>query len=338
MKNILNIALFGEQAVQKSFEAAMASKAKVVVFIDQPAKAESIKLISFLQKEGKEVIYLDHHRPEVNDSSTRAEEIRKNIKKLEELLPQTVIKTRSEHPACSSLLETGEFSNDDYFVIADADLDGLLGAMKAKGAIYDSLDNDAAILDGPASKKNRENGLSLDGELLVKGLATLPPFNPKFPSASVEAKEKLFESFTKMIQGESEARKTLESKVADFDRMVEAANIVANSATQTLPGVWIAEMVGQKPDLATLSSLLEGREGCKITVMRKDSGPIAALHDGVQYSLCVKKEFQEQIDIRQFIPEGIESSPATGLISNTSFLLHCSESVWNEVRSNLKKL
>ena len=70
--------------------------------------------------------------------------------------------------------------------------------------------------------------------------------------------------------------------------------------------------------------------GAKVTVVRKDAGPIAAAH-GVQYSLAVVRKYQEEINLQSMLPSGFESSPAAGIISNVSFLLHVSEKVWEEV-------
>ena len=96
------------------------------------------------------------------------------------------------------------------------------------------------------------------------------------------------------------------------------------------PGVVLAD-VTLTPffDVGTLLSLLEKRDGCKVTVIKKAQGPIAALH-GVQYSLAVVKDYQEEIKLPSLLPPAAKSDPSGGIISNLSFLLHVNDHVWNE--------
>jgi hypothetical protein len=42
------------------------------------------------------------------------------------------------------------------------------------------------------------------------------------------------------------------------------------------------------------------------------------------------QKHQAELDLRDLVPEGMETSPQAGLLSNVAFLLHCSEGVWNE--------
>ncbi|OGH79679.1 MAG: hypothetical protein A3C10_01205 [Candidatus Magasanikbacteria bacterium RIFCSPHIGHO2_02_FULL_48_18] len=70
-------------------------------------------------------------------------------------------------------------------------------------------------------------------------------------------------------------------------------------------------------------------------MVRKDTGPIAGFEKkagrpGIQYSLAVPKARQEEVNLQSLLPQGFTSSPASGIISNTSFLLHVSETVWAE--------
>ncbi len=75
---------------------------------------------------------------------------------------------------------------------------------------------------------------------------------------------------------------------------------------------------------------MESRNGVKVTAQRKSQGPIAAKCGGVQYSLAVTKASQAEVNLQELLPAGFASSPEAGIISNTTFLLHVSESVWNE--------
>jgi hypothetical protein len=80
-------------------------------------------------------------------------------------------------------------------------------------------------------------------------------------------------------------------------------------------------------DVGTLNAQLEKMPDCRVTVLRKEHGPIASLH-GVQYSLAVAKEFQDRIDLRDLLAPGMKSDPQSGVVINVSFLLHVSEDVW----------
>ena len=45
---------------------------------------------------------------------------------------------------------------------------------------------------------------------------------------------------------------------------------------------------------------------------------------------AVVKAEQAKINLQELLPTGFVSSPDTSIISNTTFLLHVSENVWNE--------
>jgi len=97
-------------------------------------------------------------------------------------------------------------------------------------------------------------------------------------------------------------------------------------------GVVLVDSVGAgRSDLNTLTQGME-RAGAIVTVVRKDFGPIAGKPGGpgIQYSLEVVRDHQSELDLRDLVSEGMEFSPEAGLLSNTSFLLHCSEGVWRE--------
>ena len=98
--------------------------------------------------------------------------------------------------------------------------------------------------------------------------------------------------------------------------------------------------VADKPlfDPGTLFSILEEDPQCRIIILRKSLGPIAALH-GIQYSLSVTKRYQNKINLHDLVPKNAKSDPESGIISNVSFLLHISEYVWNaEVLPRLHSL
>lgn len=302
--------------------------AQKVVFIDTPATPALLGLIKTLRECGHAVVVRDHHDV-VNPRNPRENEIADAAKQLRELLgANALISNRAAHPACSTLVQPGEFSGGEWAVIvADPDPDGLTAAMKALGVVYDRLDSDAVILDGARSEQTAEN-LSPLAMLLVKGLATLPPYDAARPQFSEDAKSKLFGEFAAAAGGDKKALAGLEAKVTAYEAAVQAAEEVAAEAKEIVPGVVVADIVGRKVDLSTLTARLESRPGCVITVIRKDNGPIAGALKVKQYSLAVIKSKQAEINLQDFLPQGYTSSPEAGIISNTTFLLHLSEGNW----------
>jgi hypothetical protein len=306
--------------------------ARRALFVDTPSTKHLHTTIVALQERGVTVAIRDHHDivgDPVNDREAAihlaADAIRERVRG--EGNGDCVISTRDEHPACSTLIEAGEFADVDA-VIADPDPDGLLGAMKALGVTYPELDSDAAVLDGPRSEQTPER-LSALAVLLVKGMATLPPFNPKNPSITEKAKGDLFSQFVSAVEGDAEARASLEVKVEAYEQGVGVARGLVSKATEPVVGVKMVDAVGSpRHDLMTLTRGLETGD-TMVTVVRKDNGPIAAAHDGVQYSLAVVRKHQAEVNLQELLTPGFVSSPESGIISNTTFLLHVSQEVWD---------
>jgi hypothetical protein len=304
---------------------AIPADTRKVLFVDTGATPHLAAAIRSLIEKGVEVVVRDHHDcPEPrNDRETQ---IRDAAAKVRGLISDTVISTREAHPACSLLMTEAEFSDVDA-IVADPDPDGLLGTMKALGIIYPELDSDAAVLDGARSEQTSEN-LSEVAMLLVKGMATLPPFNPKNPAIAEKAKGDLFSQFVAATQGDAEAKRSLEAKVKQYEAGVAVAKELVSKATELAPNLLFVDTVGSdRHDLMTLTRGLESK-GAKVTCIKKEFGPIASAH-GTQLSLAVVKRFQEEINLQDTLPEEFESNPQAGIISNTTFLLHVNEEVWN---------
>lgn len=304
---------------------------KKVLFIDTPPTAPLRDLVKTLLSEGVEVVFRDHHDGE--GDSERAVETRLVAESIRQMVgtPAT-ISTRTLNPACSSLINTGEFADEDTFIVADPDADGLTAACKARGLVYEDLDKDAAILDGPHAGQTADT-LSANAWLLVQGLATLPPFDASNPAPSLKAKADLFETFARMVKGDEEATNKLMDTVNQFNAMVAEAKALAPSASVLAPNLVQIDIRNRNPHTGTLYAILE--KGNKVVVTIKDGGPIAnaeakAGRPKVQYSIAVRKDAQSEIDLRTFKPTDLASSPESGIISNTPFLLHASEKVWNE--------
>ncbi len=291
--------------------------------MDTGATPDLVATIESLVEKGISVTIRDHHKgegrnPEAADT-------------IEQILGDNAqIVDRKTAPGCATLITLGEFSDYDV-IVADPDYDGLVAAMKAVGVSYEGMDDDAEVFD--VRPKQSAETLTELGWTAVRALATLPPFNKERPEVSENAKNELFDSFVKAASGDTEARANLEGRVAEYEAGVaEAERLLAEKMSKPCTGVVLIDSVGaERSDLNTLTRGMES-EGAKVTVVRKDFGPIAGKPGGhgTQYSLAVVRKHQDEIDLRNLVPEGTETSPQAGLLSNVAFLLHCNEKVWNE--------
>ena len=198
------------------------------------------------------------------------------------------------------------------------------------------MDDDAARLDGEPQYQVTGTPIS---QLLAKGIAVLPSYDASKAKEREAAHQILFSDWLKAVSGNEAAMKRLEERVILYEKAVEVSQALVHAAIAVVPGVVLVDVV-DKPlyDPGTLDALLEATPGCRIIVLRKSLGPIAALH-GIQYSLSVPKHYQSTVDLRNLIPSDARSSPEAGIISNVSFLLHTSEDVWKtHVLCRLKNL
>lgn len=323
---------FFSSADRESVLEAIPEDTRRVLFVDTGATPVLFETIQALSAEMIEVIVRDHH-----DGEGRTPEAADQIRLMLDgtfvaVNEAAIIVERSQAPACAQLVTLGEFTGEGTVIVADPDLDGLTAAMKAVGVTYDGMDADAAIFD--VRPKQSAETLTALGWTAVRALSTLPPFNKERPEVSENAKCDLFARFVAAAQGDENARAELESAVEAYEAGVtEAKRLLIEKLSQPFPGVVLVDSVGAaRSDLNTLSRGME-QKGVIVTVVRKDFGPIAGKPGGhgVQYSLAVVRDHQSELDLRDLVPEGMESSPEAGLLSNTSFLLHCSERVWDEV-------
>lgn len=311
-----------------------------VVFLDIPPTEALLGVIKGLKKQGISVGVRDHHGVS-NPTTPREKEIYAAAGEVMSLVTEdSVMTTRFDSPSCVDLVSLGEWARDyETLLVADADMDGVLTAMKAVGIGYEGIDSDGGLLDGPQSGMTVENGVSSLGMLLVKGWSTLPPFNRERPTVRQEALERLVLKFAEATRGEVVALDELKSLAVDYDAQLEAARNLAQSSIELYPGIWVTDTTSVKKryNNGELSRILESKDGCKVTVTIKQDGPIGKLF-GLQYSLAVARQHQKDINLSVLVPEGTVSSPEAGCISNTSFLLHCSKEVWEEILPKLQSL
>jgi hypothetical protein len=296
-----------------------------VLFIDTPITGATVEAVERLKAERYQVVFRDHHGIDGEPANDREKQVASAVARLTNLLgDDCLITIRRLYPACSKLVEVGEFS-DAIAIIADPDADGLTAAMKACGIAYPGLDEDAALLDGEPQCQVTGTPIS---QLLAKGIATIPSYDSSRPKEREVAYQKLFSDWLKAVSGDNVARKRLEERVTVYDDAVLVSQQLAETATQVAKGIFLVDVVG-KPlyDPGTLMSFLERDADCRVVAVRKSLGPIAALH-GIQYSLSVAKAYQNIINLHKLVDSSAKSDPEIGIISNVSFLLHVSEDVW----------
>lgn len=314
---------FFSEADRTAVLEAIPADAKHVLFVDTGATPILAETIAALTERGVGVVVRDHHKGE-----GRTPEAAEQIEKM--LGSDAHIVERSEAPGCAELIGLGQFAGFDA-IVADPDYDGLVAAMKAVGVSYEGMDTDAEIFD--VRPKQSADTLTELGWTAVRALSTLPPFNKERPEVSENAKKDIFARFVAAAEGSVEARGELESAVEAYEAGVtEAKRLLDEKMSHPCKGIVMIDSVGAaRSDLNTLSRGMETND-VVVTVVRKDFGPIAGKPGGhgVQYSLAVVHDHQSKLDLRDLVLEGMESSPQAGLISNTSFLLHCSETVWTE--------
>ncbi len=312
---------------------------KKIVFLDTPPMQGALTAIDQIREilPKVEIIWRDHHDIK-SPSNERDAEIANIAGQIREKIGESaVIETRKDYPAISLLLNEGQYNSEDTVIIADNDLDGFTGALKASGITYPELDKDAEILDGPRSMQN-ENTLSEKAWLLTRAMSTLPPFNPSAPHISISAKEALYKEFIEMIEGSEEAKGKLETKVKEYEKRVNVSQELLKKVETLCEKVLVLDTRGSDPyDLNTIAQQLE--KNAIISILIKSEGPIAKFHGGTQITATVSKKFQENFDIRKILPVGYVSSPETGIIANTPFMIHMSEKVWEEFsKEELKKI
>lgn len=338
---VLFTKLFNEKDKQNAL-LEIPEDAKKILFIDTPPTEILYQLIKELSEKGIECILIDHHNAAFPETE-REKEIAEMMNKIKSLIsPHSRIGQRKHYPACSLLLDSLSPKIEFDFIIADSDFDGLLSSMKASRVTYPDLDEDAIILDGERAKQTKEN-LSEAGFALFQAFSVLPEFNPKEPSVYENAKKELFENFIKVIEGDKKVWKYFKDKETEYEEMISATSLVLKSAEEVVPGVWFTEISrigGRKVHLQTIMENLENRPGCKVTAIKKDSGPIVSVGKfPFQISVCVVGKYQDKINLQDAIPTWRKSHPENGVISNTRFLLHVNDMIWEkEVIPRLKDM
>lgn len=291
-----------------------------VVVIDHPPTAGLLPLLEGLQGAGVEVHLRDHHGDAERDAPV--------VAACRALLGErAVVETRVSHPACATLVQTGEFSGD--IIVADADQDGLTAVLKAAGVSYPELEADAAVLDGPATGKT-ERALSLLGYRLVRAWGSIPAFGaPNRDKVFVQVAE----AFVSATQGNTAGIEALDRLAVEYERKVACSKELAATATEPFTGFRLLDVPkGAEFDPPTLATELD--RGVLVSGRWVTTGPIAKSF-GAQVSLARSKDGEKaDIDLAALAVQAFGTRPEAGwkpedgVISNTPFLLHLSPKRW----------
>ncbi|MBX9772178.1 MAG: hypothetical protein K2X29_12450, partial [Candidatus Obscuribacterales bacterium] len=205
-----------------------------VLFIDTPITSATVEAVDKLCSTGYRVVFRDHHGLDGEASNAREKQVAASTAKLQQLLGDDCrITVRRLHPACSTLVAVGEFS-DAVAIIADPDADGLTAAMKAAGIFYEGLDDDAAKLDGEPQIQVTGTAIS---QLLAKGMATIPSYDPKKPKEREIVQQQLFSDWLNAVCGNESARHRLEEKALRYNEAAEVSRKLAYTAVTVAEGV-----------------------------------------------------------------------------------------------------
>ncbi len=289
-----------------------------VVVIDHPPTQGLVPLIEGVVAAGAEVSLRDHHGDSDRDGSI--------VARCREILGErAVIVTRIEHPACSTLVEVGEFAGD--IIVADADQDGSTSALKAAGVWYPEGDADAAVLDGAASGKT-EQALSPLSFAFVRAWGAIPAFNAPGRDAVFA---KVVGAFASAVQGEQAGVNTLAEMAVEYERRVAEAKALAATATMLSPSTRFVDATSAGDfDPPTLAAEMD--RGVMVSGRIVKTGPIAKTF-GTQVSLVRTKQGEvEGVNLAELVPSDWSRGPEAGCISNTPFLLHLSPERWETFR------
>lgn len=295
-------------------------KTRCVVFLDTGVTPHLATTIETLVERGVEVHVRDHHKGEGNTPEA--------VARVEGLLGErAVIVKRKQAPACSQLVEVGEFAVSGTVIVADPDLDGLTTAMKACGVTYEGLDDDARVFD--VRPLQREESLTELGWIVVRSLSSLP--GPKTGWKRTNAQRKLFRDFVLAAQSDVEAHSRLVKATKPYKkRVAEAKRLLDEKMSHPCSGVALVDQRGAKPyDHNTLVFGMQDAGALVIVILKGFGAIVAEAKVEAQYWISVAYDRQDELDLRELVPAKADRGPKAGLISNNAHLLHCSEAVWN---------
>ena len=270
-------------------------------FIDLAPTREVLEFIGQLEAVGVVVVaYYDHHL----DPRRQAEVA--NARKLERKLGKRAkIVTRREAPSCPCLIEVGEWekigANTVFF---HADFDGFLGFLKGAGVVYPEIDNDADLLDGAGNGRR----LSQIGKLLADAHEHLVPAFSQDPAGHQRGKQRVYQTLADWIVGGLKPE-----AIQAFADEVRRATAEAERLAREL--AWLAEPLPGRVVICNFLSYIKTGKPIAIPVWKRELlrrfGPVLLCsigtgHLGEQVYIELPKAWQGQVDLRDFLPEGVQ--------------------------------
>lgn len=231
-------------ATYLSIELTNNPKINTVVFLDTPLTEQFLVLVQELYENGYMIIIRDHHTHGGKIDEDLVERFKNFID------PSSTLTTRAAAPGCAQLVEEGEFSAENFIVIADNDKDGLLTAMKAKGIVYPGINEDCDILDGNPAEQDPER-LTIWGKRLLALNETMSRTRKDQQDQDRE-KFRRFSVFVKALKGDKEALEFLDGPVQeDWERSCFKAREFAEKSERVCKSVFVVDM-SAKADQGTL--------------------------------------------------------------------------------------
>jgi hypothetical protein len=286
---------------KKEFLAAMPKSASVA-FIDLASSKEIMSLISDLEKAGHQVTsFADHHLdPRRRDELNNTRELRSKLRE------RAVILTRREAASCIGLVENnGWVTLGASVVFFHADFDGFLSFLKGCGTVYPQIETDANILDG--GKKNRSARVSNIGQLLADAHENLVPRFSTDPDGHHAVKQRIYQTVADFVSG-----KDRESIVGLYQEAEKATALADRNAYQLVADT---ELIQGGVAFADLMPYIESGEPLSLPLWKREVLPqlkpelIASVgmgHMDKQVYLELPRFVQNETDLRDFLPEGIE--------------------------------
>ena len=281
--------------------AALPTKVPRAAFIDLTPTREILEFVSQLEAAGVVVVaYYDHHL----DPRRQAEVV--NARELERKLgARARIVTRRQAPSCPCLIEVGQWEkigvNTIFF---HADFDGFLGFLKGAGVVYSELGDDADLLDGAGNGRR----LSQIGKLLADAHEFLVPYFSQDPAGHQREKQRVYQTLADWIVGGCQPK-----AVSAFAEEVRRATNEAERLAHEL--AWLTEPLPGKVVICNFLPYIKAGKPIAIPTWKREIlrrfGPVLLCsigtgHLGEQVYIELPKAWQGQVDLRDFLPEGVE--------------------------------
>ncbi|MDD5341928.1 MAG: hypothetical protein PHI73_01170 [Patescibacteria group bacterium] len=268
--------------------------------IDLAPSTEMCALIDQLIAAGHRLAcFADHHLNQVQVEKENAEGLRQRFGEAIRLVD------RIAAPSCAHLITRDEWRKSGVSVVLfHADNDGFLGFLKACGAWYLGLEDDADISERSSNGISR---LSRVGRLLVESLNTIPYFSMD-PEGHLREKQRVYQTIADWVASGCQASDTIHQLKYE----VSAACYVAKLAAYQL-----ADEAIELPGRVVLSDLRPAaHSGIKVSlptwryeVLRRHGNVLLCVigigHMGEQVYVELPRDWWGKIDLRVHLPDGV---------------------------------